>query len=190
MVNINLLPQEFIQRQKFKEMVSLIILSASIIVIVLISVYVLQFTTLMRLNSELVVIQKEIKSLEPIVKEVEQLKKNKAELESTKQLVEQLLFSGLVYPKFMVDLLKVLPENIWFSNMSTTIGRDPTTNTVSSLDVKLTCSSYDKFSIADFLSNLENSDKFQNVKLGPINISQQDKYELHNFTIEFKYIVK
>ena len=190
MVNINLLPQEFIQRQKFKEIVSLIIFSASIIVVVLISIYILQFATLMKLNAELAVIQREIKSLEPIVKEVEQLKKNKAELESTKNLVEQLLFSGLVYPKFMVDLLKVLPENVWLSNLNTMIVRDTASSLVSSLDVKLTCSSYDKFSIADFLSNLENFEKFKNVRLGPINISQQDKYELHNFTIEFKYVVK
>jgi Tfp pilus assembly protein PilN len=74
--------------------------------------------------------------------------------------------------------------------MNTTIVKDSTSNLVNSLNITLTCSTYDKFSIADFLSNLENSDKFQNVKLGPINIVQQDKYELHNFAIEFKYIVK
>ncbi len=190
MVNINLLPQEFIQRQKFKEVVSLVILSAGIVSVVLISFYILQLSTLIKLQTELAIIQREIKSLEPIVKEVDQLQKTKAELESTKQLVSQLLFSGLIYPKFMVDLLKVLPENIWLSNLNTTVIRDTANNMISSLDVRLTCFSYDKFSIADFLSNLENSEKFKDVRLGPINISQQEKYELHNFTIEFKYTVK
>jgi Tfp pilus assembly protein PilN len=190
MVNINLLPEEIVQRQKFKELLSLVILSASIIVLILVSIYIYQVAKLMSLNTQLAVIQREIKGLEPVVKEVEILKKNKAELESTKQLVEQLLSSGLIYPKFMSDLLKVLPENIWLLNMNTTIVKDSTSNLVNSLNITLTCSTYDKFSIADFLSNLENSDKFQNVKLGPINIVQQDKYELHNFAIEFKYIVK
>jgi Tfp pilus assembly protein PilN len=190
MVNINLLPQEIVQKQKFKELLSLIILSASLIGIILISIYILQVITLMNLNSQLVSIQRQLKELEPIVKEVEQLKKIKSELESKKQLVEQLLSCGLVYPKFMSDLLKVLPEDVWLSNLSANIVRDPATNMISALDVKLICSSYDKFSIADFLSNLENFDKFKDVKLGAINISQQDKYELHSFTVDFKYIVK
>ncbi len=190
MVNINLLPKEIIQRQKFKELLSLVIVAVSMVCIILVAIYISQVITLMSLNSQLLNIQREIKNLEPIVKEVEQLKKNKAELEAKKQLIERLLSCGLVYPKFMLDLVKILPEGVWLKNMNTNAIRDATTNMMSSLDVKLTCSSYDKFSIADFLSNLENSDKFQNVRLGQISISQQDKYELHNFTVDFKYVVK
>ncbi len=189
MININLLPKEVAEQQKFKEITTLVLGVSILISSILIAIYLSKRVVLVNLNNQLYRIERELKKMEPIVKEVEQLKATKANLETKKNLVERLLTTGLVYPKLMVDLLKVLPEDVWFSNMSTTVIRDQNTpdKKFSGISVRLTCSCYDKISIADFLSNLENSDKFQNVKLGPINVTQQDKYEIHNFTMEFVY---
>lgn len=150
----------------------------------------MQRFTLINLEAELHRIERELKEMQSVVNEVNQLKENKKKLEARKGLVERLLSNGLVYPKFMAHLLQILPENVWLISMNTTTSYDNVEGRITGLKVTLTCSSYDKISIADFLSNLENSDKFENPKLGPINISQQDKYELHNFTVEFMYVVK
>ncbi len=192
MVNINLLPKEIAEQQKLKEITTVVIIFSVLIVSLLILIYTSRRVFLINLNNQLYRIEKELKKMEPIVKEVEQLKSNKAALESRKSLVERLMSTGVIYPKLMSDLLKVLPEDVWFSNMNTSVLRDQNTpdKKFTGITVRLTCSCYDKISIADFLANLEHSDKFENVKLGPINTAQQEKYELHNFTIEFLYKIQ
>lgn len=191
MININLLPKEIEEYQRFKELIILTTTGLIFVASIMIVFYFLRVSKLTMLNLELSRIEKRLKELESVVKEVEQLKLVKNKLEARKQLVERLLSNGLIYPKFMTDLLKVLPESVWLSSMNTTL---TTTSDgekrITDIKVKLICFSYDKVSIADFLSNLENSDKFTNVVLGPINISQQEKYELHNFMIDFDYKVE
>lgn len=192
MITINLLPKEIEEYQKFKELTVLIATSLVLIIAVMMMFYFFRVSKLTMLNLELSKIDRRLKELESVVKEVEQLKAIKNKLEARKQLVERLLSNGLIYPKFMSDLLKVLPDGVWLSNMNTTltITASDGEKKITDIKVKLVCSSYDKISIADFLSNLENSDKFTNVVLGPINISQQDKYELHNFMIDFDYKIE
>lgn len=189
MININLLPREIIEQQKLKSLISLVTFCGITLVVILLLFYATKRFTLMNLEAELHKIERELKNIQPVVNEVNQLKENKKKLEARRGLVERLLSNGLVYPKFMVDLLRVLPENVWLVSMNTTTSYDSVEGRITELKVTLTCSSYDKISIADFLSNLENSNKFQNPKLGPINIVPQDKYDLHNFTIEFTYVV-
>ncbi|MCX7956471.1 MAG: PilN domain-containing protein [Endomicrobia bacterium] len=192
MININLLPKEIEQQQKLKELFSLVLLVIGSVVLIMLVIYSSRISKLTSINNELFKVEKKLVELQSVVKEVEQLKSTKAMLEARKQLVEKLLSNGLIYPKFMSNLLKVIPDGVWFVNMSTKVELKPNDpqKTVEALKVSLTCSSYDKISIADFISNLENSKKFTNVTLGPINISQQEKYELHNFMVDFKYIVE
>ncbi len=185
MVNINLLPKEIIERQKFKMLLSFIVIGGCIFVCLLMSVYVARRITLVKAKIELNNIEKQLQSLKPVVEETERLKKYKTELERKRGLVERLVLNGLVYPKFMVDLLRVLPDGVWLISMNTSSSYEQ--GKITNIKVMLSCASYDKISIADFLSNLENSTKFKNSKLGPINISQQGNYELHNFTVEFNY---
>lgn len=192
MININLLPKEIIAKQKFKQLVLCLSLAGTVFMLLLIAVYIVRSMALAKLISESNRIDNELKMMEPILKEVEQYNKFKERLESRKKLVEELLHSGIAYPKFMSMLLRVLPEGVWLSNMNTTtlVEFISGEKKITGIKVVLTCSSYDKISIADFLSNLENSEVFKDVKLGPINISSGDKYELHNFTVEFTYVVR
>lgn len=192
MIKINLLPKEIEEYQKFKELIVLTTTGLVFIAAMMVVFYFFRVSKLTMLNFELSNIEKRLKELESVVKEVEQLRAVKNKLEARKQLVERLLSNGLIYPKFMSELLKVLPEGVWLSNMNTslTISTVDGEKRITDIKVKLICSSYDKVSIADFLSNLENSNKFTNVILGPINISQQEKYELHNFMVDFNYKVE
>ncbi|MDW8055977.1 MAG: PilN domain-containing protein [Elusimicrobiota bacterium] len=188
MININLLPKEFIAKQRFKELVTLITLCSIILVIFLGMIYITRTITLAQLVAELNKVETELKQLEPIVKEVEEHNKLKMKLEGRKNLVIYLMSQGVVYPKFMSQLLRTLPDGVWITNMNTNTIIEPTGDKkIAGVRVRLSCSSYDKISIADFLSNLENFGQFKDIKLGPINISQQDKYELHNFSVEFIY---
>lgn len=192
MININLLPKEVVAKQKFKQLITFLSLAGIVLITILLLIYISRSVVLAKLLSESQRIETELKNMESELKEVEQFNKIKDKLESRKKLVERLLSDGLAYPKFMSRLLKVLPDGVWFSNMNTTTLFDSTTGEkkITGIKVILSCSSYDKISIADFLSNLENSNMFKDVKLGPINILPQEKYELHNFTVEFTYVVE
>jgi len=89
----------------------------------------------------------------------------------------------------LFDLMEVLPEGVWLTNMNTTTTIGPDKN-ISVIKVNLNCNSYDKIVIADFVSNLDNKENlFKEIKLGPINVSQDRNYELHTFNISFDYIV-
>lgn len=188
MININLLPKEIVAKQKFKELITLVTFCGIILVVFLGMIYIARAVTLARLVAELNKVETELREIEPIVKEVEEHNKLRAKLEARKNLVVYLISQGVVYPKFMSHLLRVLPDGVWITDMVTNTMIEPTgEKRITGVKARISCSSYDKISIADFLSNLENSEQFKDVKLGPINISQQDKYELHNFSIEFTY---
>jgi Tfp pilus assembly protein PilN len=189
MVNINLLPQEILEKQKLQQVSKLVLMCGSVIALVLVILLGIKISELPSLNSRILYLDKELKQVQPIVDEVNKLKGIKTTLEARKQLVEQLLTSGLVYPRFMMDLMEVLPEGIWFTSMNTTSIRGPDKN-ITLIKVNLNCNSYDKIVIADFVSNLENKNNlFKEIKLGPINVTPDKNYELHTFNISFDYIV-
>lgn len=190
MVRINLLPKEIIEKQRLERLMVLCVLCVLIIVAISLIVFGLKASTLPALNSASIKLDREIKQLQPIIDEVNKLKSVKADLESRKQLVEQLEEDSLTYPKFMVILLKALPEGVWIENFQSVVEKAQD-KTISSMKVTINAKSYDKFSIADFISNLENKpDIFTDVKLGSIQVEPSNNYELHSFSISFKYIVK
>ncbi len=186
MVDINLLPKEIVEQQKLQNLIKLTVFISLFITCVFVGIYILRLSYLTNLNLQSSKLDMELKKLEPILKEVKQLESVKAILQARKDLVENLLNNGLIYSRFMSRLLKLLPERVWFTDLSTeTVFTND--RKIKELKVMLNCSCYDKFSIADFLSNLEQSQNFKNVNLGPIEVSLQGKYELHNFKLEFVY---
>jgi len=189
MVNINLLPKEILEKQKLQQVLRLVFVGVAGIGLLCIILLLLKIFELPALNARILYLDKELKQVQPIVDEVNKLKGIKTTLETRKQLVEQLLDSGLIYPRFMTDLMEVLPEGVWLTNMNTTTTIGPDKN-ISVIKVNLNCNSYDKIVIADFVSNLDNKENlFKEIKLGPINVSQDRNYELHTFNISFDYIV-
>ncbi|MFN3550372.1 MAG: PilN domain-containing protein [Endomicrobiia bacterium] len=186
MVNINLLPKEILEQQRLQNLIKLTIFISVFTTCVLAVIYILRLSYLNTLNLKSSKLEMEIRKLEPVLKEVKQLESVKATLQARKDLVENLLNNGLLYSRFMSRLLKLLPERVWFTELSTeTVFTND--RRIKELKVSLNCSCYDKFSIADFLSNLEQSQNFKNVSLGPIEVAQQGKYELNNFKLEFIY---
>ncbi len=189
MVNINLLPKEILEKQKVQQMLKLSITAVVGIIFITAIIFLVKASVLPGYSAKLSSLEKELKQVQPIVDEVNKLKGIKSTLESRKQLVEQLLNSGLIYPKFMTSLMETLPEGIWFTNINTVSNRGPDKNIIS-IKVNANCNSYDKIVIADFISNLENNPTlFKEVKLGPINIIPEGSYEKHTFNIMFDYIV-
>lgn len=188
MVNINLLPKEIIEHEKLQSLIKLSIFIFISISFFLIVLYIIRVSKFNNLNLKYSKIEFELKKFDTVINEIKQLESTKATLEARKNLVKSLITNGLSYPKFMVHLVRLLPEGVWLENMTSFTNFD-NERKIKEIKVKITCKCYDKFLIADFLSNLESSDNYRNIVLGPIDI-EQDKYELHKFTLEFTYIPK
>jgi len=186
MVSINLLPKEIIEQQKFQNILRMIIFIFLFIMSIFTLIYLSRASYLSQLNFQSSKLDFELRKLEPIIKEVKQLETLKLTLQSRKKLVESLLSNGLCYPKFMVSLVKTLPDGVWLIELKTETVFD-NERKIKEIKASVICNSYDKFSIANFLANLEQSKCFRNVTLGKIDITQKDKYELHNFIVDFVY---
>jgi len=119
------------------------------------------------LQAEITSIQSQLDRYKPIIAQVEALEQAKAQLQTRKTLIQQLENERLRYPYFMEDLLKLLPNNIWLTNLSTTLAPDGST-----MGVTMDIQALDPYAVADLVSNLETSQIFTDVDLGTIQMSQ------------------
>jgi Tfp pilus assembly protein PilN len=192
MVSINLLPKEIVAQQQMKKLTLLVGAVVVLVAVVTMVFWGMRKSQELQLQNEINQLNVDLHRLQDVVNQVKQLTTQKQNLDARKQLVERLLNSGLVYPKFMTDIMKLIPDGVWLTSMNTTVTRGPN-KLITQIRVTLNCSSYDKIVIADFLSNLENSSniagKVMNPQLGIINVSQQKNFEQHSFSVTFDYMV-
>ncbi len=120
-----------------------------------------------KLQSEVSSIKNELETYAPIIKQVEALEGAKAQLTQKKSIIQQLESERLRYPQFFDDFVKLIPNNVWMTNVITT--HQGNTNT---LMVNMDVAALDSYAIADLVSNLEASQLFSEVDLGAIAISQ------------------
>ena len=124
-------------------------------------------------------LEKELKHYQQIVDEVKKLKSLTETLDARKKTIENLMKSRLSYPKFMEDLLSILPGAIYLNSLNTT-------DIPNGYALTLSCISYDNFAIADFISNLETSKKFTNIELSGIRSSGIGPAGMESFSFEIK----
>ncbi len=111
-------------------------------------------------------LQEELKRYDPIIAQVEELEKAKMQLTQRKSIIQQLENERLRYPEFFDDFVKLIPNNIWLTNLVTTPPAGANT-----LSVSMDVMALDNYAIADLVSNLEASQIFTEVDLGAISTS-------------------
>jgi len=111
-------------------------------------------------------LQAQVEGYRPVISQLEALQQTKTQLTQRKNVIQQLESERLRYPKFMEDLLKLLPANLWITSLSTTIINDQQIN------IQMSIMALDNYAIADLISNLESSQIFSDIDLGSISFSQ------------------
>ena len=169
MIRINLLPPEVEVSSSTAQFNPGFVVAgvAGVLVLILVPVSWVQRVHRNHLDSEISDIQSQLDRYKPIIAQVDALEQAKAQLTTRKSLIQQLENERLRYPYFMEDFLKLLPNNIWLTNLTTTILPDG-----SSLNVTLDITALDHYAVADLVSNLETSQIFTDVDLGTIQLSQ------------------
>ncbi len=146
--------------------------------------YGMRFRALKGLEDRLNAAQLELNRYESIVKQVEALEATKQVLETKMNVINSLMNGGLVYPKFLDDLISVLPQGISFKNLTTQLGGD------GKMVITLTADSVDNYAIADFIAALSTDPDFSDVELGPISTQSTGKASFSSFNLTAKYLKK
>jgi len=183
MIRINLLPAEM-EAGVPSQINPAIPLSIAVIIpaLILTPVHLGQMANRRRLQTESASLKSQLDQYQPIIAQVEALESAKVQLSQRKSVIQQLESERLRYPQFLDDFLKLLPGNLWLTNL-TTIGK-PSDNTMT---VNMDVMALDNYAIADLIANLETSQLFSDVDLGAISISESPTGQTMSFHVNTNY---
>jgi Tfp pilus assembly protein PilN len=181
MIKINLLPVEAAEKETKKKFIILGALVAGMLVGLMVFFFFVRVAIERTLAAKASSIQKELQGYKIIVNEVEKLKQITGTLEGRKKIIKTLMRGRLLYPRFMEAFLELLPATVWVNSMLTAKDSDV-------LKVTFGCTSFDNFGIADFISNLESSPKFEEIELGGVTTGLSGTYEILQFQVICKYL--
>jgi type IV pilus assembly protein PilN len=182
MIRINLLPAEMEAAPSQINPAIPISIAVIIPALVLIPIHSIQMSTRRGLQTESASIKSRLEQYQPIIAQVEALESAKAQLSQRKSVIQQLESERLRYPQFLDDFLKLLPGNLWLTNL-TTISK-PNDNTMT---LNMDVTSLDNYAIADLVANLETSQLFSDVDLGAITTSNSGTGQTMSFHITTNY---
>lgn len=182
MIRINLLPAEI--ESAPSQINPAIPLSAAAIIptLILAPIHLSQMATRQHLHSEVTSLKSELDRYQPIIAQVEALEQAKVQLTQRKSVIQELESERLRYPQFMDDFVKLLPGNLWLTNLSTV--PQPNGN---AMTVNMDVIALDNYAIADLISNLETSQIFTDVDLGAISASQSPTGQSMTFHVMTTY---
>lgn len=182
MIKINLLPPEIRKKAEKKRIIALAGLGVLVVVLIIFGVYGGKVLHYRKLTRELKGIENELRRLDPVLKEIEQKQREKEVLVKKYQVMKDLMRNTLIYPQFFEELVNLLPDNVWFSNLTTKSSPESPI-----LEVNLDASALDNYAIADFLVNLEKKGYFTDIELGAIQKTGEEKEAVLNFRLTFRY---
>ena len=181
MIRINLLPAEL--ESAPSQMSPAIPLSIAVIIpaLILAPIHVTHMATHKRLQTEAASLKSELDRYQPIIAQVEALESAKVQLTQRKSVIQQLETERLRYPQFFDDFLKLLPGNLWLTNLNTSGQGDM------ALTVNMDVVALDNYAIADLIANLETSQIFSEVDLGAISATQSPSGQTMSFHVTTIY---
>lgn len=134
-----------------------------------------------RLRAEAGALQNELDRYLPVAAQVDAMEQAKTQLQARKTVIQQLEGERLRYPQLMEDLLKLLPGNVWLTNLTTQ------TTTGDTMSIAMDVVALDHYAVADLVSNLESSQIFSDVDLGTLTLSQSPTGQSISFHLGTSY---
>lgn len=184
MIKINLLSPELIKKEERNE---LIILAYAVIVLATIIAgadLFAKYRSFVKLQSRVSQSERELAKYESIQKQVEALQATRTALETKKNIISSLMASRLVYVHFMEDMLEIMPNNLWFRNITSNLGPDL------AIAVTMDAEALDNYAIADFFTALTQNENYTNAELGSITTPQGVKVPSSAFQVKYLYARK
>ncbi len=181
MIRINLLPLE---DRKTSRSIKLPSLSGAafvwpVAVIVLFTVMVFAISTLQSkkvkdLEQKIAEAKQESAALAPQLKKIRQLTHEREEVNKRLNIIASLDKDRYLRVKMLNDVSEKLPANCWLTSLKEQNGSR----------VSMDCVTFSNYIIADFMNNLERSDRFGKIKLMLAQEGRILKYNVVKFSLE------
>ena len=155
---------------------------AGVLIVSLLPFSWVQISRRKHLQDDIALVQNDLERYKPIVAEVEQLEQAKSQLDQRKSIIQKLESERLRYPFFMEDFLKLVPNNVWLTSLTTALPPDGNSMTVGMDVIAL-----DHYAVADMVSNLETSQIFSDIDVGPITLIPSAQSQTITFHINSIY---
>jgi Tfp pilus assembly protein PilN len=182
MIRINLLPAEL--EAAPSRINPALPLSASVIIpaLILVPIHMSQMSTRKRLQTEKQSLSSDLERYQPIIQQVDALENAKVQLTQRKSVIQDLQSERLRYPQFFDDFVKLIPNNLWLTNLVT--ASQPNSN---NMTVAMDVVALDNYAIADLIANLETSQIFSEVDLGAISAAPTPTGQTMSFHVTTNY---
>ena len=184
MANINLLPVEYREKEKFSIRRILIILF--IIILIFASAY-FYFSLELQIDykeQELKTMKSELASIEKVIKEVKNLEKDKKIIEERINIIQRLIDNQSHLSRILGEYSASLLDEVWVDNLSLSANQT----------FDFTANTFNNYLIAKYMVTLKDNPTFDNIELGYVRktkIKEEDTdVEIVNFKLSGIFIPK
>ena len=176
MPNINLLPLEFKEKQKFSLRRTLFILF--VVLLVFASIYLFYYLELEieYKEKQLSTLKTELAALDKIIKEVKDLERDKKVVEERIKIIEDLIANQSHLSRVLGEFSKSILDEVWVENL--------TFNTNQTFD--FVANTFNNYLIAKYMLVLKNEPVFENIELALIQKRKIEEEENEIEIVNFK----
>lgn len=177
MIKINLVPQDILDQRAQKQQIVLVGLAAAAIGVVLAGISYSHYNKRNRLELELQDLNAKLAVLQEKVDLVNKIKAETDAVNLRLTAIESLTKVRELYPRFMIDLLKTLPEGVWLAGLTTTGGG-------AELGIVMESRARSAEDVSEWLRTLAKPGHFEKSTIGGITV---DSMGQHVFTMTVRY---
>ncbi|MBE3127282.1 MAG: PilN domain-containing protein [Candidatus Atribacteria bacterium] len=162
MANINLLPIEYKEKEKFNIRRVLIILFVMLLAFGTAYLYYYLELQIDYKEQQLRTMKTELAALEKVIKEVKDLEKDKKIVEDRIQVIEGLIKNQTHLSRILGEYSASLLDEVWIDNLSLSANQT----------FDFTANTYNNYLIAKYMVNLKDDPTFDNIELSSVTKSK------------------
>jgi len=182
MIRINLIPSEYLLRQRQRLQIVRIAGIGVVLFAVILGFTLMQVRRTIAMEQELALKKAQLAKLEAQVEEVKQLESLKASISAHLNAIGDLLAARFHYTSFMRDLAASIPPTIYFDSVQTMLKPGAT------IDANMLVHSGSAEDVTNWLRTLETDPKFSKTVLGGMSVSPTGPAAF-TFPLSFSYTV-
>jgi len=181
-IRINLLPQEYALTRRKQEFQILCGSVGGFFVFIFLAFLLFKVQHVSTLEKKIVQAKAEEQQYQNILSQIKSIETSKQQLLAKRDVIRELNRSRLVYPVFFEDFLPLIPSDVWLNDINIV-------EQGQQLNVRMTSNAMSNYTLATYLTNLNQSKHFRDVQFGAISYSKvsPEKPPVLRFSLEFNY---
>jgi len=185
LIRINLIPPEYAEAQSKKDMQVMMSVFGVIVISIMAAILLAKKYEAQDYQKKIVKAENTLQKYQAIIDKITEIDAKKQKLVAKRDVIVNLNRSRLIFPVFFEDLLPLIPSDVWVTDIR--LEKQMGNN----YDYRMSSKALSNFALATWLTNLEQSSNFQNVKIDRISYessaADKDTAPALNFTLTFSY---